>query len=219
MFTGLVEEIGTVTSMQIKRGARCFTIAASEVLSDLQVDHSVAVNGVCLTAVQVSSSSFEVVAVEETLAKTTLGALQKGSPVNLERALKAADRMGGHFVQGHVDGVATVVSVVEQSDSVLLTVRLPSEKLKYVISEGSICIDGVSLTVARLAGAQITAALIPHTLQNTTLGNLIAGDRVNVEVDLIGKYVENILTAPENREVTERWMRQIGFRSQSGNQS
>ncbi|RMF69959.1 MAG: riboflavin synthase [Calditrichaeota bacterium] len=211
MFTGLVEEVGRVTQASRRGGALRLTIAAEHVVQDLEVDDSIAVNGVCLTAVEVKGSSFLVEAVEETLRKTTLASLRTGSRVNLERSLTLADRLGGHFVQGHVDGVGRVTSLQKQKGGVLLNVRLPSYLMKYVISEGSIAIDGVSLTVARLAGDEITISLIPHTLELTTLGEVHPGQAVNIEVDVIGKYVESILTKSDAGKLTEAWMQRLGY--------
>lgn len=210
MFTGLVEEKGIVKSISCKRSALRLAIAAEDVPKELAVDDSVAVSGVCLTAISVSGNTFEVEAVEETLRKTTLGKLRTGSGVNLERALRFSDRLGGHLVQGHVDGVGTVTAVRPQDGGSLLSVRLPTEKLKYVIPEGSVAIDGVSLTVARFEGDVLTISLIPHTLKNTTLGQLQVGDNVNVEVDLIGKYVESILTHGPS-EISVKWLAQLGY--------
>ena len=211
MFTGLIEEIGTIEQLQKNRGTLRFTISAKEVVKDLAVDDSVSINGVCLTVIQFSKSNFQVEAVEETLSKTTLGSSKTGSQVNLERSLRFSDRMGGHFVQGHVDAVGEVVAVKRQEGGVLLSIKLPSHLLKYVISEGSVAIDGVSLTIARLKENKITISLIPHTLEKTILANLKAGDGVNIEVDLIGKYVERILTRPNQSKISEEWLQEIGY--------
>lgn len=212
MFTGLVEETGIVKTTSRRGMAVRFAISANEVAQDLAVDDSIAINGVCLTAVSVAGKMFEVEAVEETLRKTTLGQLMVGVRVNLERALRFSDRLGGHLMQGHVDGVGKVTAVQAQDGGTLLSVRLPQEKLKYVICEGSIAIDGVSLTVARLQGDVITISLIPHTLEKTILGELQVGSRVNVEVDLIGKYVESILIGSGGQhKISQRWLAQLGF--------
>lgn len=211
MFTGLIEEIGKIEQLQKHRGTLRLTIAAEETLKDLATDDSIAINGVCLTVVEFSKSNFQVEAVEETLSKTTLGSLKTGNQVNLERSLRFSDRMGGHFVQGHVDAVGEVTAVQTQDGGTLLSITLPSHLLKYVISEGSIAIDGVSLTIARLKDNEITISLIPHTLEKTTLVNLKAGDGVNIEVDLIGKYVERILTKPNQSKISEEWLHEMGY--------
>ncbi|MFQ5675358.1 MAG: riboflavin synthase [bacterium] len=211
MFTGLIEEIGTIKKVENASGVLRFTIAAKEVLSELAVDDSIAINGVCLTVVGFSKSNFLVEAVEETLRKTTLGLLKTGSQVNLERSLRFSDRMGGHFVQGHVDGVAEVTAVKSQAGGQLLAIKLPRRLLKYVISEGSIAINGVSLTVARLKDDEIIISLIPHTLVRTTLNGLQVGEQVNIEVDLIGKYVESILTRPEPNKISRQSLLEAGY--------
>ena len=211
MFTGLIEEIGTIEQIQKHRGTLRFTLSVKEVVKDLAIDDSVALNGVCLTVVEFSKSNFQVEAVEETLNKTTFGSLKNGSQINLERSLRFSDRMGGHFVQGHVDAVGEVAAVQRQEGGVLLSIKLPAHLLKYVISEGSIAIDGVSLTIARLKENQITISLIPHTLEKTTLANLKVADKVNIEVDLIGKYVERILTRQNQSKISEEWLEEMGY--------
>ena len=211
MFTGLIEEIGIIEQLQKHRGTLRLTVSAKEIVKDLAIDDSISINGVCLTVVQFSKSSFQVEAVEETLGKTTLGSLKTGSHANLERSLRFSDRMGGHFVQGHVDAVGEVTAVQKQKGGILLSIKLPSHLLKYVISEGSIAVDGVSLTIARLEENEITISLIPHTLEKTTLASLKAEDGVNIEVDLIGKYVERILTRPNQSKISEEWLQEMGY--------
>ncbi len=211
MFTGLVEEVGRLEEMKRSGAAVRFAIAAGDVRDGLAVDDSIAVNGVCLTVVGLSEGRFRVDAVDETLRKTTMGSLRVGAEVNLERCLRVNDRLGGHIVQGHVDGVGQVTGTVPQDAGRLLKIRLPGEKKRYVISEGSIAIDGVSLTVARVEDDEVTIALIPHTLEKTILGKLRVGDHVNVEVDIIGKYIERMLQSADGRPLTEAWLRQLGF--------
>lgn len=189
MFTGLVEEIGKIVEVRPSRGAKLFRIQAGVVMQDIAVDDSIAVSGVCLTVISHTAKDFSVEAVEETLKKTTLSRRSPGDAVNLERALAVGDRLGGHFVQGHVDGVGTVAGMTPQAGGRLLSIRLPEHLLPYVIPKGSIAIDGVSLTVAELEPPLIKIALIPHTLEVTTLGSLQTGDWVNVEVDMVGKYI------------------------------
>lgn len=211
MFTGLIEEVGVIKKILAREGALCFTLAAEEILQDLKIDDSIALNGVCLTVTKTTGTEFQVEAVEETLRKTTLGELRTGAKLNLERAMKFSDRMGGHFVQGHVDGVGEVTAIQPQKGGTLLSVKLPDSLLRYVISEGSIAIDGVSLTVARLRENEITISLIPHTLEKTTLGNLNVGDEVNIEVDLLGKYIERLLAKNQVSKLSETWLQEMGY--------
>ncbi|RMD87871.1 MAG: riboflavin synthase [Calditrichaeota bacterium] len=212
MFSGIIEEIGRIERVnKSSRGLR-LSISGQEVLKDLAIDDSIAVSGVCLTVVDRDEHTFHVEAVQETLQRTTLGTLKVGDRVNLERALRLSDRLGGHFVQGHVDGVGKVVGFQDQLGGKLLAVQLPENLMKYVIEKGSIAVDGVSLTVVRVAGNTITIALIPHTLDKTTLGTLQVGDRVNIEVDLIGKYIENLLAkSSEQKTINENWLKNLGY--------
>jgi riboflavin synthase len=195
MFTGLVEEGGTVAEVRPGDGGARIAIGASVVIDGLAVGDSVAVNGACLTAVAVSGDGFAVDAVAETLRRTALGALAPGDRVNLERPLRAGDRLDGHIVQGHVDGVGEVTSVTPEGESAVLEVSAPEELMRYVVEKGSITVDGVSLTVAGRAPGAFRVALIPHTMSVTTLGPQALGRRVNVEVDVVAKYVE-ALVAP-----------------------
>lgn len=212
MFTGLIEEIGRLVAVESMGTSRRFTIRAEEILADAKIDDSICVSGVCLTVVAVSGNTFQVQAVDETLRKTTLGNLHQGSRVNLERALRPTDRLGGHFVQGHVDGVAKIVDSIPQAAGKLLVLELDDKLLRYVIPHGSIALDGVSLTVARLVNSRLTIALIPHTLTQTTLGERQAGDWLNVETDLLGKYVERLLVAHTSSGLTETQLLTWGYR-------
>lgn len=211
MFTGLIEEVGIITAVESRGGARRFTVSARSVLDDLSIDDSVAVSGVCLTVVSLSKKHFQVEAVAETLRKTTLESWQTGRRVNLERSLRMADRLGGHLVQGHVDGVASVTEIRPQAGGRLTSFAIPEHLTKYVISEGSIAIDGVSLTVARLHQTIVTISLIPHTLQKTTLSELQVGSQVNVEVDLIGKYIAKLMDSADSEKISEAWLQKMGF--------
>ena len=184
MFTGIIEELGRFRGSD---GAR-FTFEANAVLQGTKVDDSIAVNGCCLTAVDVGEGWWQADVVEETLRRTTLGGLVPGEPVNLEGALRLDDRLGGHFVQGHVDGVGTVTSAAPD-----LAVRPPPALLRYVAEKGSVTVDGVSLTVARVLDGAFGVAVIPHTAAATTLGRRRVGDPVNLEVDLIARYVARLL--------------------------
>ncbi len=198
MFTGIVEETGTVAAVTPLAGGRRLRVACS-FGSALRVDESVAVDGVCLTVVANDADGFEATAVEETLSKTTLGDRRPGDGVNLERALVLGSRLDGHLVQGHVDTTGTVDAVETLADSHLVRVRYPAEHAGYLIPRGSICVDGVSLTVARLDEPEGTFALaiIPHTWDKTMAERWTPGARVNLEFDLVGKYV--LRAGPTNR--------------------
>ena len=207
MFTGIVEEVGRIAAVEPLEGGRRLRIAAS-FAPELRVDQSVAVNGACQTVVGVEGGTFEVVAVEETLAKTNLGALEAGGRVNLERAMRPDGRLDGHLVQGHVDTTGEVVGIEKLADSWLVRVRYPERFAPYLIPVGSVTLDGISLTVARLDEdpevPALTVAVIPHTWQHTTVADWRAGRAVNLEFDLIGKYVVRALergigAGPERR--------------------
>jgi riboflavin synthase len=198
MFTGIVEELGTVQAVTPNEGGARLVIAAQTVLDDVVLGASIAVNGCCLTVVAFDEHSWSADAVIETLARTNLGDLVPGVRVNLERPVRLADRLGGHLVQGHVDATGTLRTREPQPDgSTLVTFDAPAEVLRYVVHKGSITVDGVSLTVAHRDDASFAVALIPHTLAVTTLGARAAGKRVNLEIDLIAKYVEQLLPARE----------------------
>lgn len=193
MFTGLVEEIGTVRSIESIGNGKRFQISASKVLTDVSIDASISVEGVCLTVVHFTSEFFEVIAVEETLKKTSLGLFFVGMEVNLERAVLVTDRLGGHIVQGHVDCIATVISSVELTTSWEFSFLLEEQYLRYIIPVGSICINGISLTISNISGNVFSVAIIPHTYSATTIHNLVIGKTVNIEFDVIGKYVERMV--------------------------
>jgi riboflavin synthase len=194
MFTGIINELGTVDAVEgSDEGARLRIRAA--LASELETGDSVAVNGACLTATSAGSGAFEAEVMHQTLSLTTLGDLDSDSRVNLELPLRPTDRLGGHVVQGHVDGTATVIEVSEDGFAKRLRLELPDELLPYVVERGSIAIEGVSLTVAELAGSALEVSLIPETLERTTLGSLVPGARVNVECDVLARYVRRQLEA------------------------
>lgn len=190
MFTGIVEERGEIVAVEQLPEAARLTVAGPLVTSDAKHGDSISVNGVCLTVVDVSAGAFTVDVVHETLLRSSLAKAHAGDQVNLERAMALGDRLGGHIVQGHVDGTGIFLS---RDDAGLTTFELPGNLSRYVVEKGSIAIDGVSLTVAGLAGNQFTVALIPTTLSLTTLGQRQPGDVVNLEVDVLAKYVERLL--------------------------
>ena len=196
MFTGIVEELGRVRSIVPNAGGARVVIEAAAVLDDATIGASIAVNGCCLTVVELSDGHWAADAVVETLARTNLGDLAPGDPVNLERPVRLADRLGGHLVQGHVDAAGTVRAREPQPDtSELFRFDAPDEVLRYVVHKGSITVDGISLTVAAVHDDGFQVAVIPHTLAVTTLGARVPGARVNLEVDLIAKYVERLLVS------------------------
>jgi len=211
MFTGIIEEIGRVHSVVKLSRARQIQFTAQKVCQGTKVDDSICVNGVCLTVTAVEQNTFTVQAVDETLRKTTLGNLQAGSRVNLERAVRLADRLGGHLVQGHVDGKGRIVSIAPQAAGKLMKVELPRELLRYVIPRGAIALEGVSLTVARLEDPVLMVALIPHTLAYTTLGSCQIGDELNLETDLIGKHIERLLLFSKESGLTAEKLGQWGY--------
>ncbi len=193
MFTGIVERMGTVVETTNAGGKRRFTIDGGSLATGLAVGDSVAVNGVCLTAVEVAGERFTVEAVQETLARSNLGALEVGSPVNLERPMRADGRFDGHIVQGHVDGVGRVRSITPEGASIRVWIDVPPGVQRYLAEKGSVAVDGVSLTVSAVDGGGCEVVLIPHTLEVTLFGVRRPGDAVNLEADVIAKYVERML--------------------------
>jgi riboflavin synthase len=199
MFTGIVEELGRVRAVAHADGGARLEIACTEVLGDAGIGDSIAVNGCCLTVVDLGDGWWAADAQIETLDRTTLGGLAPGDPVNLERPMRLGDRLGGHLVLGHVDGVGEVVKVEPQADgSARVTVRAPRELARYLVEKGSVTVDGASLTITTVDDAEFGVALIPHTLAVTTLGVRNAGDRVNLEADMIAKHVERLLVTRES---------------------
>ena len=207
MFTGLIEEVGRVREPRSLENGRAFRIEAGRVLAGLALGDSVAVDGVCLTVTHLDVQSFEVQAVATTLERTTLGGYAEGRRVNLERAMKLGDRLGGHLVQGHVDDVGTVRAVSPKGELVLIDVELPGEVAGVTVLHGSITINGVSLTVNEMPASDVVGlAIIPFTWTHTALADLGPGDPVNVEGDLIGKYVRHLLGRPgESTDLVRGW--------------
>ena len=193
MFTGLVEETGIVRSIKRTGGSVLFTIQGGKTVKRLHVDHSIAVEGVCLTVIKRTVKTFEVQAVEETLKKTTLGKLKTGSPVNLERPLLPSDRLGGHYVLGHVDGLGKVTGVEFRESSWVFWFQVPKKFAQHLVPVGSIAVNGVSLTMAEVKGNSFAVSIIPHTMEVTTFKLLKRGTAVNLEFDILGKYVERLL--------------------------
>lgn len=213
MFTGIIEEKGTIAAIDKIAGGITVTISASAILDDLDVDDSVAVNGVCLTVTKRTNQGFTVDAVAETLQKSTMGAVKVNRVVNLERAVRLQDRLGGHLVQGHVNGLVKIRRIEKLGENYALDVEIKPELARYMIAEGSIALDGISLTIARLQNTTIGINIIPHTWANTNLRDLKIGDDMNVEVDVIAKYVEKMLTFLKPGENTLTWqkLKESGF--------
>lgn len=193
MFTGIVEEMGAVISLEKTLAGIRMTILASTIMQDLKVGDSISVNGTCLTVVSKGEREFSVEVSPETLSVTTLGLLAAGAPVNLERAMKLNERIGGHLVAGHVDGVGTVRSRRQDGNAIVFAIEAPPEILRYCVVKGSITVDGISLTLNEVTERGFLVAVIPHTAKATTLGLKQINDTVNLESDLIGKYVERLL--------------------------
>ena len=193
MFAGIVEEMGAVKALEQTLGGTRLAILASTVMDDLPIGASVSVNGACLTVVKRDEKEFSVDVSPETMGVTNLGTLAAGSPVNLERAMKLNERIGGHLVAGHVDGVGTLRERRQDGNGTLLMIEAPAGVLRYCVSKGSITVDGVSLTINEVTGRSFSVMIIPHTAKVTTLGIKQPGDTVNLESDLIGKYVERLL--------------------------
>lgn len=193
MFTGIVEEMGAVTAVEKTLAGTRLTILAATVLGDLKIGDSLSVNGTCLTVVAKNERNFVVEISPETLSVTTLGHLTAGAPVNLERAMKLNERIGGHLVAGHVDGVGTIRSRHQEGNAIFFTIEAPGEILRYCVVKGSVTVDGISLTINDVTDKGFSVAIIPHTAKVTTLGLKQIGDPVNLESDLIGKYVERLL--------------------------
>jgi riboflavin synthase len=188
VFTGIVREVGRVESIENGAEAARFRVRAPDTAGGAEIGDSVSVNGVCLTVVEAADGVLAFDAVPETLRRSALARLEAGSPVNLEPALRAGDQLGGHFVQGHVDGVGRVSAATDEG----LEIEAPAELLRYTVEKGSIAVDGVSLTIAGLSERSFDVALIPHTREATTLGSLAPGDEVNLEVDVVAKYIEKL---------------------------
>ncbi|MEA1964334.1 MAG: riboflavin synthase [Candidatus Aerophobetes bacterium] len=214
MFTGIVEEVGEVSEFKSSLPFSRLNIRAHKVLEETKCADSILVNGVCLTVVDIRESNFTVEIISQTLEKTALGKLRKGSKVNLERALSPFDRLGGHLVTGDIDGVARVKDINREKEQMRMRIQPPSSLMKYIVNQGRVGVEGVSLTVAEVEGEDFTVYLIPFTLTNTTLSLKKRGDFLNLEVDIISKYVEKILEKGSfSREKIDReFLKKTGFK-------
>ena len=216
MFTGIIEETGKIIKISSISNGKQFKISSSKILTDLQVNHSVAVSGVCLTVISVNKGSFSVEAVGETLKKTTLAKMKQNQSVNLERAIQMNDRIGGHLIQGHINGIGKIKKINKKGENWYLEVVIPKELNAYVIDEGSISIDGISLTIAYLENTNIGISIIPHTFKNTIIPSYKAGKDVNIEVDFLAKYVEKVLHKQiyqKDKKVifSKEWFETLGY--------
>ena len=214
MFTGIIEEQGQIDRLDIsKEGAQIF-LRASLVLDGLKTGDSVAINGVCLTATKINNIGFETDITLETLSKTNFSYLKKGSIVNLERALQVNGRLDGHIVSGHIDGLGIIKSQKQKGNAIIIAIEVSDEIAKYIIKKGSIAVDGISLTVNKCLGNVFSLSIIPHTLKLTSLNNKNIGDKVNIETDMIGKYIENFVNQPtKNKEnkINKDFLGKFGF--------
>ena len=219
MFTGIVEAVGTIAAVETKGCDRRLSILTGALdLSDVKLGDSIAVNGICLTAVALSANGFVADVSAETLQRSTFAALQAGNRVNLEKALTPTTRLGGHLVSGHVDGTGEVIERRNEGRSVRFRLKAPDELARYIATKGSITVDGISLTVNDVSGAVFELNLVPHTLRETTVASLTAGQRVNLEVDLIARYLERLLLGeaaarPSDSGISEAFLAEHGFLS------
>lgn len=209
MFTGIIEEIGEIAA--VKNGAKSceLTIKGSLIFDDLKIGDSVAVNGVCLTATSINGNTFTADVMAETMRRSSLGTLKQGSRVNLERAMSANGRFGGHIVSGHIDGVGFVQSLVKEDNAIWVTITADEAIMRYIVEKGSVAIDGISLTVAKVFKDAFSVSIIPHTGSETTLLSKKSGDRVNLECDIIGKYVEKLVGKQSG--ITEDFLKKYDF--------
>jgi len=203
MFTGIIEETGEIISNQKGSKSAVLTIKGALIFSDLKLGDSVAVNGVCLTVSDLGNQHFKADVMNETLSRSNLGILQAGSNVNLERAMRADGRFGGHIVSGHIDGTGRITNIRKDDNAVWITVTAPENILRYIIEKGSIAIDGISLTVAKISDKDFSVSVIPHTGKSTTLLSKNIGSTVNLENDIIGKYTEKLLKIHDQRNTDE----------------
>jgi len=214
MFTGIVEEIGKIEKTTPIVGGFEIKIKAEKVLDDIKINDSICIDGVCLTVIKADKNSFWIDAVGVTLEKTTFNQIQSNTIVNLERSIKLNDRLGGHLVQGHVNGIGTITEIKALGENYLLKINIPENLERYLMKEGSIAINGISLTIADLNKNEILISIIPHTWQNTNLKTKQINDIVNVEIDILAKYVEKLLSkdsAPPGSNISEGWLKELGY--------
>ncbi len=195
MFTGIIEGLGTITSLHAREGGRRLRVACGFSLDETKVGDSIAVNGACLTVIETDGRRFAADLSPETVARTTFNDAKTGQPVNIERAMRLSDRLDGHIVSGHIDGIGTIRSIEKIGNAIIVTISVSEELGKYMIPKGSVAVDGISLTINTCSGEQFTVSIIPHTAKITTIGSYRLNTRVNIETDIIGKYVANFIDA------------------------
>ena len=216
MFTGLVKEIGKVKNITTNREGKLFEYESTSLIDEMEIDDSVSINGACQTVIKKTDKTFFAQAVGTTLEKTNLTELKSGDPVNMELALRLSDRLGGHLVQGHINGTGVISRIVNEGKNYLLSISYPGELSQYFIAEGSIALEGISLTISNLSQNELTVSVIPHTWENTTLNWAKVGKKVNIEVDLVAKYIERMLLMGRNKtnnkeDLDINWIKSKGF--------
>ena len=214
MFTGIVEEIGKIEKTTTIAGGLKLKISAAKILEDINVNDSICVEGVCLTVTETGKNYFLVDAVGATLEKTTFNGIQQNDSVNLERSVRLNDRLGGHLVQGHVNGVGKITGIKKLGENYLVKILIPEDLERYLIKEGSIAINGISLTIADLEKNEISISIIPHSWENTNLKSKKENDSVNIEIDILAKYVEKLLSksnSSSEKNISEGWLKELGY--------
>lgn len=213
MFTGIVEEIGIISGIKQGKNSEILTIKAKKVLEDTKIGDSIAVNGICLTVTALSSDSFTADVMHETINRSSLSKLKYGSKVNLERAMPVNGRFGGHIVSGHVDGTGTIINIKPDDNAIWYKIQVNQQILKYIVEKGSITIDGISLTVAKVSETDFSISAIPHTVEQTILKEKRQGDIVNLETDILAKYIEKLLNPTQNEQskITKEFLLEHGF--------
>lgn len=210
MFTGIIEEKGVIEKITSNSRSCTLTICASKIFDDLKIGDSVAVNGICLTATTINPPYFTADVMAETMRKTSIGQLNKGSAVNLERAMQMGGRFGGHIVSGHIDGTGIIVGMQREENAVWVTISASDDIMKYIINKGSVALDGISLTVAEVQNDRFSVSIIPHTSSETTLLSKKTGSKINIECDIIGKYTEKLMNN-SNSGITKEFLEKYGF--------
>ena len=213
MFTGIVEEIGIISGIKQGKNSEILTIKAKKVLEDTKIGDSIAVNGICLTVTALSSDSFTADVMHETINRSSLSKLKYGSKVNLERAMPVNGRFGGHIVSGHVDGIGTIINIKPDDNAIWYKIQANQQILKYIVEKGSITIDGISLTVAKVSETDFSISAIPHTVEQTILKEKRQGDTINLETDILAKYIEKLLSHTQNKQskITKEFLLEHGF--------